>query len=89
MSRAGQLAVNSYNTRRDEHNANIMSIPSSAKAWVITNTKDGVNALKQETRPVQQPGSKEVLVKMKAASLNYRDLIIPQGLYPFSQSLLF
>jgi NADPH:quinone reductase-like Zn-dependent oxidoreductase len=66
-----------------------MSIPSSAKAWVITNTKDGINALKQETRPVQQPDPREVLVKMKAVSLNYRDLIIPQGLYPFGQYPLF
>ncbi|KAA8896318.1 putative zinc-containing alcohol dehydrogenase [Sphaerosporella brunnea] len=64
-----------------------MSAPAEAKAWVVTNNKDGVNALKQETRPVPKPDSREVLVKMKAVSLNYRDLIIPQGLYPFAVNL--
>lgn len=31
-----------------------------------------------------QPGEKDVLVKFHAASLNYRDLIIPKGMYPFA-----
>jgi NADPH:quinone reductase-like Zn-dependent oxidoreductase len=33
--------------------------------------------------PVPRVGEHEVLVKLQAASLNYRDLIIPKGMYPF------
>jgi NADPH:quinone reductase-like Zn-dependent oxidoreductase len=35
------------------------------------------------TRPIPQPGPKEVLVKLKAAAFNFRDIyIIEMGLYP-------
>lgn len=57
--------------------------PTSGKAWLITATQGGPEALKQETRDVPKVEANDVLVKMKAVSLNYRDLIIPQGMYPF------
>ncbi len=33
-------------------------------------------------RPQPKPGAGEVLVRMHAASLNYRDVLIAKGLYP-------
>ncbi|QIW99131.1 hypothetical protein AMS68_004649 [Peltaster fructicola] len=53
------------------------------KQWQVIG-KDGFESLKQ--RDTEQPaiGDKDVLVKFHAASLNYRDLIIPKGQYPFA-----
>ncbi|KAF2473881.1 alcohol dehydrogenase [Lindgomyces ingoldianus] len=57
--------------------------PSTAKQWTIEG-KDGFESLKlNEQAPVPQLGDKDVLVKIHAVSLNYRDLIIPKGKYPF------
>lgn len=55
------------------------AIPKSAKAWVVEG-QNGFDSLKLQTEfPVQEPTDYEVLVKFHAASLNYRDLIIPKG----------
>ncbi|KAF1993137.1 hypothetical protein P154DRAFT_451005 [Amniculicola lignicola CBS 123094] len=57
--------------------------PTTAKQWTVEG-KDGFESLKlNEKAAVPQLGDKDVLVKMHAASLNYRDLIIPKGKYPF------
>jgi len=40
-----------------------------------------LNAIKPAQRTSEPLGSKEVLVKMKAASLNYRDLLVASGRY--------
>lgn len=58
-------------------------LPTSSQAWIVTSTSGGVDALKQETIPVPNIDNYEVLVKLHAASLNYRDLCIPRGQYPF------
>lgn len=51
--------------------------------WIIEGTA-GFDSLKfNESAPVPKLGDKDVLVKIHAASLNYRDLIIPKGQYPF------
>jgi len=51
--------------------------------WTIEG-KSGFDSLKfSESTPVPKLGDKDVLVKIHAASLNYRDLIIPKGQYPF------
>jgi NADPH:quinone reductase-like Zn-dependent oxidoreductase len=42
----------------------------------------GLGALKLEDAPTPKPGPGEVLVRMRAASLNYRDLMIARGQYP-------
>ncbi len=42
---------------------------------------DGIEAIQQIEKPVPTPGDNEVLVRMKACSLNYRDLLIPMGGY--------
>jgi NADPH:quinone reductase-like Zn-dependent oxidoreductase len=42
---------------------------------------EGIDRLSLVERPEPRPGLKEVLVKVRAASLNYRDLLIIRGLY--------
>lgn len=51
------------------------------KAYEIQNDKPGLDALTLVERPQPQPKAKQVLVKMKAASLNYRDLLVAKGAY--------
>src|SRR5262245_33937060 len=43
--------------------------------------KFGLDALRRSERPQPQPGPTEVLLKVRAASLNYRDLLVVKGLY--------
>jgi NADPH:quinone reductase-like Zn-dependent oxidoreductase len=63
-----------------------VSIPKTAAAWTVEG-KDGFESLKfNKEAPVQEPTANEVLVKFHAASLNFRDLIIPKGKYPFAMN---
>jgi len=57
------------------------------KAWQVTGTsKVDFSALQlQESQNVPEVGDHDVLVKFQGASLNYRDLIIAKGMYPFPQ----
>ncbi|MBO6949882.1 MAG: NAD(P)-dependent alcohol dehydrogenase [Rhodospirillales bacterium] len=48
---------------------------------MIFETPEGPDSLKAADRPVPEPGPAEVLVKIGAASLNYRDLLISKGGY--------
>ncbi|KAJ3561597.1 hypothetical protein NPX13_g8884 [Xylaria arbuscula] len=61
-----------------------MSIPSSQKQWVVTGPGKGLDTLQYGDGEVPKVGENDVLVKFHAASLNYRDLIIPRGQYPFA-----
>lgn len=45
----------------------------------FTTLGDGIAALKWNERPVPEPGPHEVLVKMTAAALNFRDLLVVKG----------
>ncbi|KAF2143669.1 uncharacterized protein K452DRAFT_267952 [Aplosporella prunicola CBS 121167] len=57
--------------------------PTEMKQWTI-NGQNGLDSLTyQEKVPVPKLGDKDVLVKLHAASLNFRDLAIPKGMYPF------
>ncbi|KAI8942473.1 hypothetical protein NX059_000540 [Plenodomus lindquistii] len=57
--------------------------PSTQQAWTIVG-QNGFDSLTfNEKAPVPQLGEKDVLVKLHSASLNYRDLVIPKGMYPF------
>ncbi|KAF2204687.1 alcohol dehydrogenase [Delitschia confertaspora ATCC 74209] len=57
--------------------------PSTIKAWTVEG-QNGFDSLKfNEKAQLPKLGDKDVLVKLHAASLNYRDLIIPKGKYPF------
>lgn len=42
----------------------------------------GIEALVLVDRPLPKPGPRQILVKMRAVSLNYRDLLIVKGQYP-------
>lgn len=44
-------------------------------------TADGINAIEQIQREIPSPKDDEILVKMKACSLNYRDILITMGGY--------
>lgn len=45
----------------------------------FTTLGDGIEALKLNTLPIPEPKTGEILVKMMAASLNYRDLLVVNG----------
>lgn len=45
----------------------------------------GIDDLRLEERPSPRPAAHEVLVRMRAAALNYRDLLIVTGRYPRQQ----
>ncbi len=51
------------------------------KAVVLTNPGKGVDAWRLVDRAAPTPGPGEVLVRVRAASLNYRDLMVAKGLY--------
>jgi NADPH:quinone reductase-like Zn-dependent oxidoreductase len=58
-----------------------ISIPKTTQAWTV-NSFDGQDfeTLKfNKEAPLPEISDYEVLVKFHAASLNYRDLIIPKG----------
>jgi NADPH:quinone reductase-like Zn-dependent oxidoreductase len=46
----------------------------------------GIDGLTLVDKPVPQPGERQVLVRLKAATLNYRDLLIMKGGYGSRQS---
>lgn len=49
------------------------------RVWQISSF--GIDSLELVERPAPQPGSGEVLIKIHAVSLNYRDLMMVKGLY--------
>jgi NADPH:quinone reductase-like Zn-dependent oxidoreductase len=50
------------------------------KAWEV-NEAFGIEALKLVDKPEPKPGPGQALVRLKAWSLNYRDLMVVKGLY--------
>lgn len=62
-----------------------MSIPKTTSAVVISTPSGGVDSLKLITQDLPELGPGDVLVKMRAVSLNYRDYSIPNGVYPFRE----
>src|SRR5256885_16576231 len=49
---------------------------------IVTTRNGDVDVLKVETRPDAVPGKDEVLIRVKAAGLNFADILARQGLYP-------
>jgi NADPH:quinone reductase-like Zn-dependent oxidoreductase len=43
---------------------------------------ESIDSLREVERPVPKPGPGQVLVRIRAASLNFRDLLIANGTYP-------
>jgi len=60
-----------------------MALPTKMKQWIVEGVGKDFETLKCAEAEVPKVGENEVLVKIRAASLNYRDLIIPRGTYPF------
>ncbi|KAJ4129468.1 hypothetical protein NW765_016341 [Fusarium oxysporum] len=58
-------------------------IPQKQQQWVLSDT-NGFDSLEfQSDAPIPSIGNREVLVQIHAASLNFRDLMIAKGQYPF------
>ena len=56
------------------------SIPKTSKGWTVQGQGSFDNLKFNETN-IPDLGDTQVLVKFHAASLNYRDLIIPLGMF--------
>lgn len=51
---------------------------------VVTTTTGDIDVLKVQEKPDPKPGPGEVLIRVKAAGLNFADILSRQGLYPDS-----
>lgn len=49
---------------------------------IVTTRNGGVEVLRVEQKPDPKPGSGDVLIRVKAAGLNFADILARQGLYP-------
>ncbi|KAM0261869.1 hypothetical protein ACHAQJ_002072 [Trichoderma viride] len=66
-----------------------MALPTTSRAWSVRDIHSDSFAglVLQENVPLPKISDYDVLVQVEAVSLNYRDLAIPKGLYPFPMSL--
>ena len=64
-----------------------MSVPKTTESWIIEETKGFESLQLKKDVPIPELGDYDVLVQIQAVSLNYRDLIIPMGKYPFPVNL--
>lgn len=55
-----------------------IKMAATNKQWIVENKDKGFDGLVYKETSIPQVGENEVLVKLEAASLNYRDLIIPK-----------
>lgn len=58
----------------------LMSSPDHMHAWAV-HPPFGVDSLLQEVRPVPEPGPGQVLVRVRAVALNYRDRLVIDGVW--------
>lgn len=56
-----------------------MAPAKTVKQWTVKGNVNGFDELKLDTAAFPECGENEVLVKLGAASLNYRDLMIPKA----------
>ena len=56
---------------------------SQQKVFRLPSKGAGYNALEEKTEPIPKVQAHEVLLQVKATTLNYRDLVIANGGYPF------
>lgn len=64
---------------------------TSQKQWTVLNKDNDFDGLTFGEAPIPKVGENEVLVKFHAASLNFRDLIIPKVCFssPAASQLFF
>ncbi|KAK0639465.1 hypothetical protein B0T16DRAFT_432279 [Cercophora newfieldiana] len=60
-----------------------MASPSTAQVARYQTLQDGIDNVTLSSAPMPTPGPNEVLVKISAVSLNYRDTEVVQGLYTY------
>ncbi|KFY51452.1 hypothetical protein V496_08832 [Pseudogymnoascus sp. VKM F-4515 (FW-2607)] len=60
-----------------------MSLPKTTDAWMTKGTTGLNNLVFESGRPLPAVGDHDVMVKFHGASLNYRDISILTGSYPF------
>ncbi|KAK5954795.1 hypothetical protein OHC33_004521 [Knufia fluminis] len=57
-------------------------LPKTTQQWNVTGF-NGLESLTFSEQPVPELGDTQVLVKIQGAALNFRDIIIPAGTYPW------
>ncbi|EPQ55958.1 NAD P-binding protein [Gloeophyllum trabeum ATCC 11539] len=60
----------------------VSNIPAMSREYRLAKN-EGIQSLTLREAPVPTPGDKEVLVKIHAVSLNYRDLLVANNAHPF------
>ena len=66
-----------------------MSIPSTLKAWNVTELGEPVDALQLVERAVPVPGEGQVLVRVLASAANFPDVLMCRGVYQVKPELPF
>lgn len=56
---------------------------SQQKVFRLPSKGAGYNAIEEKSEPIPKPAAHEVLLQVHATTLNYRDLVIANGGYPF------
>ena len=64
-----------------------MSIPTTTDQYMLREAKGFSSLALEKDVPIPSLGSRDVLVQIEAVSLNFRDLIIADGTYPFPTTL--
>jgi NADPH:quinone reductase-like Zn-dependent oxidoreductase len=60
-----------------------MSTPTEMTRWTLTGAPaSGIDSLTRDIAPVPEPGPGEVRIRVHAASLNFRDVLVCNGMYP-------
>lgn len=66
-----------------------MSIPSTLKAWSVTELGEPIDALQLVERPVPTPGEGQVVVRVLASAANFPDVLMCRGVYQVKPDLPF
>jgi hypothetical protein len=72
------------NEKANETQLKVTMAPTTQKQWSVKGKENRFDELKFEEGEIPAVGDNDVLVKLHGASLNYRDLVIPQGYVSFS-----
>ncbi|KAE9380804.1 putative alcohol dehydrogenase [Stipitochalara longipes BDJ] len=61
----------------------IQAVSKTAKQWNVTGF-EGPESLVFSEQPVPDIGDTQVLVKIQGAAINFRDILVPEGKYPWA-----